>query len=580
MRIPATIPEQERFLRWLIDACTKTQPERRTLYEKRRRYYLYGQNETKIVRFNKLKSHLALLRSFVYAEDSCSFSVSAPKNADDKTIAQFLAVEDDWNTSFTESGLADAYDEALLWGIVYDTMIIKLGWNDVDKQEFAQLVEPAAFGVFEEYKEFESQQAMTHTFILDYDDAVERMLRAGLAHRIGELKEIGGGVNDTGLPGTLNQLVISATGGTNVQGNVTGEINPNYEAAPSYSAKVSHSVVAFHEVTVWDSESMDWRYFHVIEPNIIISDSKKTIDVLQRMGSKKVPAKYASSTNFFIKSEHPFIAVTPYPIFNYIWGDCHLEDLIPLQVWMNTRLDQIDEILEQQVDPAKDFAGFSGMDDERMEAWGGPGTYVQDALPGAKATMHAPQMPPDLFAEFNVINDVLFLEQSGFTEILAGRGEKNVRGRGHARELKTTGGGRIRKVASGLERSLTRLADKGLRLKAKNDDTPLKAEDGSEFIIAQVLDGSYGIGVAGHSHSPLFTMESTELAMALFKAKAIDREWLIRLTRPSHMRDLIHRLKQIVKAEMQQRQAQIAAAANNPRAVPHERKPNGVAPIA
>lgn len=575
MRIPEEAAAQEQFVRWIIDSCCQSQAERRSLYEKRRRYYLYGQNKNQIVRYNKLKSHLALLRSFIFAEDSCTFSVSAPKNADDKTIAQFLAVEDDWNADFTASGLADQYDEALLWSIVYDTMILKLGWNDVTHSQFAEIVEPASFGVFEEYKDFESQQAMVHSFIIDYDDAVERMLRGGLAHRIHELKEIGGGTSDTGLPGTLNQIVISATGGANVQGNIVGEVNPNYEASPSYAAKVSHTVVAWHEVTVWDSAARDWRYFHVIAPSIIVSDSRKTIDALTRSG-KRVKERFASTTNFFLKQEHPFVAITPYRLYNYMWGDCHLEDLIPLQNWLNERLDQINEILEAQVDPAKDFAGFSGMDDERMESWGGPGTYVQDALPGAKATLHYPQMPPDLFSEFSVISDVLFLEQSGFTETLAGRGEKNVRGKGHAQQLQTTGGGAIRKVATGLEKSLTRLADKGLKLKAKNDDTKLKVPGGEEFVIEQIVSGSdYSITVNGHSHSPLFTATSNELALTLFKAHAIDREWLIRMTNPPHQSDLLHSLRKMVIAENQARQQALQARIANPHTP--GRKPNGAA---
>ena len=43
-----------------------------------------------------------------------------------------------------------------------------------------------------------------------------------------------------------------------------------------------------------------------------------------------------------------------------------------------------------------------------------------------------PQMPEDLFREFDAIG-AMFMEQSGFTEIMAGKGEKNVRGQGHAR---------------------------------------------------------------------------------------------------------------------------------------------------
>lgn len=560
MKIPNDPEELRNFLCWLIECCTNSQNERRPLYEKRRRYMLFGQNKTEIARVNELDSHVSLLRSFLFAPDQVSWSISAPPNADDAEQARFLVVQDTWNDDASSSGLTDAYNDALLWSIGYDTMILKSGWNDRSHQGFAELVEPGMFGVFEEYRDFDSQQAYTQTFVLDYDDACERLIRAGLAKEIPNLRRTGGGASDLGLPSAVSNIIIAATGGGNamgVAGNVQGTVNTDFESSPSYAPKVPHSVCAFHEVTVFDSDADDWRFFHVIEPDIVLSDSKRTIEALK--GTGKIGPDYDSPTNFFLKGEHPFTAITPYPLYNYVWGRCHLEDLIPLQNWLLERLTQIDEILETQADPAKSFAGYSGLDDERMEAWGGPGTYAQDPLPGAKAEIHYPTMPEDLFSEFDRIL-ALFMERSGMTEIMAGRGERNVRGRGHARELRTTGAGRVRNVATRLESSLTQLAEKGLRLKAKNDKTPLKTTDGEEFVLAQVLDNSdYRIRISGHSHSPLFTMESAETAFALLKAKAISREWLLRLIKPPHLNDLITDVRKIAKQEQAQQQAELAA---------------------
>ena len=526
---------------------------RRALYDKRRRYFLFGQNKNAIVRFNRLKSHIPLLASFLYAEDQIAYSVAAPKNADDRTIAAYLALEDDWNETFQDAGLASAYSQALVWSIIFDTMILKSGWNDVTGTQFVQLVEPSAFGVMrEDNYDFSSQQAMVHSYILDYDDAVERMVRAGKAADIPKLQILGSGSSDLGLPGTLNQMVISATGGANIMGPIMGEINPDYEESPTYAARVDQPCVRFNEAWVWDTKAADWRTFHLAGTvgdgaDVVLSDSKETIAALKRLGGadrKGRELKYDSETNLFLKHETPFTVITPYPLYNYFWGDCHMEDLIPLQTWSTERLDQIAEILEQQVDPAKVFSGFMGIDDERAEAMGGPGTWMADQNPGAKVDAMRPPMPEDLFREFESIG-ALFMEQSGFTEIMAGRGEKNVRGRGHARELKLTGGGSVRKVASHLEESLVRLGDLGIRLKAHNDDEPMKSGGGQEFVAAQILEGSkYTMRVAGHSHSPLFTSETQELAAMLFKAQAIDRTWLIRMLRPPMEANLLHSLKQ------------------------------------
>lgn len=557
MIVPSGEQEKAAFIEWVIGCCCNDQQERQSLYQKRRRYLLYGQDKMLMVQFNRLKSHLALLSSFLFASDQAAYSIAPPKNAPPEVAAKYLAIEDEFNDDWRDSGLANSYDQALYWSLVFDTMVIKQGWNDITDSSFSVLVEPGSFGVFNPAtSDFNSQQAFVHSYVIDWDEAVERLERAGRKADIEKLQPISGGSTDLGLPGSLGQMIISATGGANLSGNITGEVNPNYEMSPSYAPRVAATMCRFDEVWVWDSEAKDFRTFQVVAGNIILSDSKKVIDAQKRM-SKNL--KFDSDTNLFLKHNSPFTVVTPYPIFNYFWGDCHLEDLIPLQNWSTERLDQISEILEQQVDPAKVFAGFMGLDDERAEALGGPGTWVQDQMPGAKVDRMTPTMPEDLFREFDAIGN-MFMEQSGFTEIMAGRGEKNVRGRGHARELKTTGGGRVKKVAGGLEKSLVRLGDIALKLKAKNDDDPIRLDDGTEFVLAQVLGThKHTIRIAGHSHSPLFTSETHEIATALFKANSIDREWLIRLFRPPMMDQLIHALRARIKAEQAQAQQRMAA---------------------
>ena len=577
MIIPSEKGALANFLQYIVDNCTASQEDRKSLYEKRRRYYLYGQNKMQMVRFNRLKSHLPLLASFLYSSDQIAYSVAAPKNADDRTIESYLAIEDDFNQEFQDSGLASAYDQALLWALIYDTFILKVGWNDVTDSLFAQLVEPTSFGVMrEDLWSFTAQQAMTHSYLLDYDDAVERLKRAGKVQEIDNIEMMAGGSSDLGLPGTLNQMVISATGGANIMGNISGAVNPDYESSPSYTARVDAALVRLHEVWVWDSAAKDWRTF-VCTGTVILSDSKDTIGAIKREAGgerKRKRLSYGSETNLFLPGENPFVPITPYPIYNFFWGDGHIEDLIPLQTWSTERLDQISEILEKQVDPAKLFSGFMGIDDERAAALGAPGTWMADQLPGAKVEELKPTMPEDLFREFAEIG-ALFMEQSGFTEIMAGKGEKNVRGKSHAQALKTTGGGRVRKVASHLEESLVRLGDIALRLKAYNDDEILKSATGFEFVTAQVLeDSKYTMRVAGHSHSPLFTAETQEIAALLFKAQAVDQQWLVRLLRPPMMDNLLHALKQRQAAQAKKQQDMLKAGIDPN----HPPKRNGHAP--
>ncbi len=190
-----------------------------------------------------------------------------------------------------------------------------------------------------------------------------------------------------------------------------------------------------------------------------------------------------------------------------------------------------------------------GLTDEKAEAFGGEGTWVYDQLPQAQVKELYPEMPPDLFADFQSIGQI-FLEASGLTEVIAGKGEQGVRSRGHARELRTTGAGRIKKLATKLEDSFVRMGDVALKLKMKNDDDPIVPDDKETFLAAQVSE-KFKMRIAGHSHSPLFADDSRELAALLFKAQAIDREMLIRLLRPPNRENMIAALRVRVAAEMQ-----------------------------
>ena len=559
MQIPNDEAEKAKFLSWIVEICTASQWERRKLYELRRRYYLFGQNQEFMNRFNRMQSHLGLVASFLFSPDGLQYTISAPPNSDDNKISQYLALQDDWNEEVQDSGLADACSEAVLWSLVFDTMVLKIGWDDVSGQLFPYMVEPSSFGVFREDQNFAMQQAFTHSYVLDFDDAVDRLKRAGQGDRINDL-QLTNSPEDMGLPSPLTALIISSSGpggfaGNNLSANMMGEANMNYQASATYVAKINQPMVRFHEVWVWDSESDDYRIFEMIDPDIIISDSKKTIQALKNSG-KQAKVKYASDTNFFLKGENPFVPITAFPLYNFFWGESHSDCIRPLQDWLTERGEQINDILNVQADPSKVFSGFMGLTDEKANALSGPGGYVSDQMPGAKVDVLNPQMPEDLFAEFNEIGN-LMLEASGLTEILAGKGSGGARGGKQAKQLQITGGGRIRKIALGLEKSWVRVADIGLKLKMKNDEEPLLTEAGESFIPAE-LDDKMTVRVAGHGQSPLYKSDTQEQALLLFKTQCIDQEGLVRALNPPAKDEIIHSLKKRQRAAAEQRQQELA----------------------
>jgi hypothetical protein len=567
------------YLKWILDTCLASKKERKDMYDRRRQFFLYGTSSDQDILYNRLEPHLDLVCSFLYSPDHAEFALAAAANADDRTVKQFMAAQDCFNNDFRDAGLFDDFADALIWSTVFDTMIPKIGWSDTKQEVSCTLIEPWKFGVFgEELTDLADQEAFVHSYHIDYDNACQRLIRAGMSDKIGKLAVVNTPF-ESPFPELLTRMIISSTAGENLGGNVTGSVNPSYVQRPNYHAKVDRPLVAFHELTVWDSEAEDYRVFFAVDPGIFISDSKRTIEAMKNAGSFKAARKqqeqfYNTSCNPFLPKDHPYVQVRPYQMYEYFWGKSHIEGLIPLQEWSNERLQQIHDILDRQAYPPRVGSGFLGLTDEKMEAFGGADTWVMDQLPSAAIKELYPEMPDDIFADYNSIG-ALLIEASGLTEVLQGKGTEGVRSRGHAKELQSTGAGRIKKTATRLEAPLVRMGDLALRLNMRNNDEPIQPdpkEDGKpgDPFYYHNLGDDYSLRIAGHSHSPLFADESKADAALLFKAQAIDQEGLIRLLNPPGRDNLIHALRD--------RQKKAAAAAVKRAQMglpPPGEKPNG-----
>jgi hypothetical protein len=558
----------EKRVKWIIDTCTASRDDRAQLYQRRERYFLFGTDSSDPIRYNRLESHIDLVAAFLYAPDHAFYNIAADRNADDAVVKQAIALQDEWNDDFQDDGLSDLVAEAIPWALVYDTMIMKQGWNDTREAQFAELVPPQNFGVFrEDVTDLNSQSAFCHTYFLEWSEAAQRLIRAGRGADLPRISVENRPVVSP-FPELLNRMIISATGGSNLSGNMIGQVNPDFTPLATYQPKVDTPMVRFDELWAWDDECSDYRIFHMCDPDILISDSRKTVDAMLRAGTFKgknlTEEFYKTRSNYFLPKDHPFTAITPYSKYNYFWGIAHIDGLMPLQDWMNERLDQIADILERQAYPPKVGSGFLGLTDEKMEAFGGADSYLFDQMPQAKVEELHPKMPPDLFADFQQINN-LFGEASGLTEVLSGRGEQGVRSRQHAQELRKTGGGRIKRTALKLEKSLVRIGDLGLKLKMKNDDQPIIPEPDEKgkaepFLPVQIASDIH-MRIEGHSHSPLFGDEAKETAALLKKAGAINNEMLIRMLNPPNRDNLIHSLRQEQrqKAKMMQQHPELLA---------------------
>jgi len=574
MIFPDRDEDLERRVVWLIERCKETQRDRIQVYDRRERYFLFGTNGNDQVRYNRIESHLDLVSSFLYAPDHAFYNIAAQRNASEQAIRQATALQDEFNDDFQDSGGSDAFSEAIPWSLCYNTMHTKQGWNDQRGEGTIMLVPPHQFGVFrEDLAHLDEQEAFCHTYALEYHDAVGRLVRAGRTADIPRMA-VTSQPYESPFPEMLTRMIIAGTGGVNLQGNILGQINPEYSPLDTYQPQTQHPMVFFNELWAWDTETSDYRVFHVVEPDILIGDSRRTIKAMMSAPSakrlledkaKKTPKTRrrardgeltvvesnddefsVSQSNLFLPGENPFTKVQPYTKFNYYWGKAHIDSLMSLQDWMNERFEQIDDLLEQQAYPSRLGIGMTGLTDEKFEQLGAADTWLTEQMPNAKVETLRPELPEDMFAELKEIG-VFFLEASGLTEVISGKGESGVRSRQHAKQLQQTGSGRIKRAALRLEPSLVRMGDIALKLMMRNDDNEIIPEpyekDGKEisepFVPAQ-LATEVKMKISGHAHSPLFVDDAREMAVLLKKSNAIDEEMFVRMLHPPNQDAIIH----------------------------------------
>jgi hypothetical protein len=247
--------------------------------------------------------------------------------------------------------------------------------------------------------------------------------------------------------------------------------------------------------------------------------------------------------------------VCPNPQHDYFWGHSEVDKLIPLQKKRNTRMEQVEHMLNLQAHPPKFGSGFQGDISEIQGTMDTPGGLVGADMPGAKMENLAPVIPEDLFREIREI-DFQFEDMSGITNVISGKGETGVRSAGHAASLARLGASRAKKRALIIEDQLEKVADIFLRLKMAYDKKKLRSDDGLLFVASQFTQ-EFMVKVDGHSNSPIFQEDTRELAFTLLKAGVITGERLI---------DLIDvPMKQILKDDWKQIQAAKAKAQQDER---------------
>jgi hypothetical protein len=294
---------------------------------------------------------------------------------------------------------------------------------------------------------------------------------------------------------------------------------------------------------VWNDDINDYQVVTMASPNIVVFDRK----------------------NFFIPETHPYTKLMPeHDTYDYFWGASFSARLTGLQDWRDQRMRQIKELLEKQADPAMSFTGATGIAEEKLQALRRAGGQLSFSMPGAKAEIHAPELPSGMFSEIQEI-DAMFADAAGISAILQGHGSAGVRSHGQADLMARLGSSRIKQKALVVEEVASRLGTLMLRtVQVYSDQRFTSLEKGPDkdplTFVAEQFTTDYEVKIDAHSSSPVFVEDQRETAIMLLKAKAINRASFLEMIDPPNKQLLLAQLKDIEAGEAKAQQVQLQLA--------------------
>jgi hypothetical protein len=533
----------------LVRECTASRMDRFNLYQTFRNYYLFGSETSKGAPYNKIKSTVETLSSFIYSPDTMRFSLhlGTEASADEvhKAVPLAREVSEQWRISKTHI----LFGLGLRWSMVFGLMLMKLMWSE--KKVRSYLVEPHQFGVLrEDVMALEDQEAFTHHYTMT-KSALEKNLE-GNPRKESIMKRVGQATAESlpQLSSGLSRLLIGTPVG-NVQGSlaIPGSMNSytsgvgqgqSYEYAP----KVEAELLDFCDLYVWDDDIQDYQVITRASPDVIIYDR---------------PSNWMGH----VQGVSPFITIRPaFNLYDYFWGDSFVGNLTWLQDWRTERILQVRKLVTKQFDPPMSMTGGVGISEEKFLAFGAPGGRLSMSMPQGKVDIHEPTLPGDVFAEISQI-DSMFDDQAGLGHVLQGKGETGVRSKGQADLMARLGSSRPKERAIAAEESAEEAAGNILRLVQDHSDQRFQCSvPGSKepiTFIAEQFTHDYEVKVDGHSSSPIFIEDRKHDAVTLLEAHAIDRETLLDMFDPPNLQDLKERLKVLQQQEAEAKKAELAA---------------------
>jgi hypothetical protein len=434
------------------------------------------------------------------------------------------------------------FAEAVLWSLVNGCQIIKtlpapFGFHIAP-------VHPQNFGVLSEsILNLEEQEAFCHiTFptVTRLKHDLRTMNHPHAEEIIKRVLEARQHERDEEEPTYLHQMVVGGLqplGNTGDAPSAAGIVQVFPVPTPWRPQRRFSPTVRHAELWVRDPDrGGDYTTLQLIYPDIIIEGD------LRRRNIGKIPG------------HSPFTKIQAQPTPGYFWGRSYIADVQMLQDILNKRLRDIKVMWDRNVAAPQVFSGFTSVTEEQYYKIINEGGFINDPNPNAKANKLSEPPPQGYLEELEFVLK-LFDESAGFSPILGGQGEPGVRAGVHAQTLVRTSSPRLIDQAARVERQLSEVGYKCLRLQQAEDPCIYQTDKGTEFHLID-LPPNMQVQIDSHSASPAFAEDNRQLATSLAKAGAIDAEDLIHMLHPPGAELLLARLRQRQKSMAQKAQQQ------------------------
>ena len=533
MKIPQGLIERQLLYSEVAEACLASRADRVTEYAQREAFYLFGSEPgNPPAEFNRVYSSLKNLKAFIYAADSTNFTldlgVQVPKVETSRVPPVSRYINQSWKGSNSDAVASQCVE----WALVYNSMIMKSLWVDGNFRTYA--VRPHDFGVYNEAQtSIDDQEAMCHCWNMSLTEFKRRYAFLRNFEKI--LQRVQPSRANPGeQPEGLSRIILTASAPiTPTNPNAVGSLsNQALSAQPNYNASNNIEMIEMRELWIWNDDKEDYQV-------VTMTGNEPLID---RLSSEMMHGK-----TLFPKEQNPFTLFTPSPKFNYIWGMSDVELVIKLQQSLNKEFADFDNLLEKNVRPPTSGYGYQ---EEQLLALMSVGGYSASTDPNASVQQHIPEIPEQLLRRIDMIYDG-FADALALHNVLQGKGEPGVRGRGHAQELARISSARIKEKALSVEDSLEKAATLQLRIMADYDDTLLPDDNKTTFVLAQ-LTKDCTVKVDAHSNSPLFADDTREQANELFDKEIIDGKSYIDMTKPPSPEVLKQRYEELQKKKQQE----------------------------